>query len=366
MIRYVVSHWLGWLSALACAWVCFAFTHSAAVLWCLVLLCLIAAVWSVGAFFAARHAEPQLSVPTGGEKGQEIPCNLTIRGRKSGFGGICFCKVRLKNELTGEEDLLEIRVSAGETVPFSFCADHCGRMEITVMNTAVPGLSGLIPWISRKETSSRLTVLPETFPTEVRLQVSPAEDLDAEEYTPDHRGEDRTELYQIREYVPGDSLKQIHWKLSSKLDRLVIREASQPVLRSVLLFWDKRGDGASLDAQAEALFSVSQSLAEQGCAFTLGWGDGEHIRFAQVRSADDLLREMPLLLTSGQTDASWEDSFHGFGKILWFSGEMPGEQLNFGGAEPVFLICGQEVSTVGNAVWFSVEDYAAALQYLEL
>ena len=62
---------------------------------------------------------------------------------------------------------------------------------------------------------------------------------DSDTSSPDRRGSDLTEPFRLREYAPGDSLRQIHWKLSSKLDRLVIREPGMPAARTLLVFWDR-------------------------------------------------------------------------------------------------------------------------------
>lgn len=45
-------------------------------------------------------------------------------------------------------------------------------------------------------------------------------------------GDDPGETYDIREYRSGDSIRQIHWKLSGKLDDIMIREkASRWMIR---------------------------------------------------------------------------------------------------------------------------------------
>ena len=122
---------------------------------------------------------------------------------------------------------------------------------------------------------------------------------DSDTSSPDRRGSDLTEPFRLREYAPGDSLRQIHWKLSSKLDRLVIREPGMPAARTLLVFWDRSGDAAARDAQAEAVFSVCQSLSEQGYAYQLGWPEGGTARFAEAGSTEELLRDLPLLLRGG-------------------------------------------------------------------
>ena len=71
------------------------------------------------------------------------------------------------------------------------------------------------------------------------------------------KGSDYSETFQLREYVPGDSIKQIHWKLSEKLDKLVVREASLPVQKSTLVFWDKYAENGFSPEEADAMAEVA-------------------------------------------------------------------------------------------------------------
>lgn len=40
------------------------------------------------------------------------------------------------------------------------------------------------------------------------------------------KGYDATEVFELREYQPGDSIRTIHWKLSEKFDTVLVREPS--------------------------------------------------------------------------------------------------------------------------------------------
>lgn len=44
-----------------------------------------------------------------------------------------------------------------------------------------------------------------------------------------------SEYYELRPYQSGDSLKNIHWKLSSKQDRLIAKEPSLPITKQLLI-----------------------------------------------------------------------------------------------------------------------------------
>ena len=44
-----------------------------------------------------------------------------------------------------------------------------------------------------------------------------------------------SEFHENREYRPGDSVRDIHWKLSGKTDKLIVRQAMEPVQRRLVL-----------------------------------------------------------------------------------------------------------------------------------
>ena len=52
---------------------------------------------------------------------------------------------------------------------------------------------------------------------------------------------DQSEMYDVREYIPGDDIRSVHWKLSSKVDQLLLRQASDPTHYHVVLLPDFTG-----------------------------------------------------------------------------------------------------------------------------
>ena len=55
------------------------------------------------------------------------------------------------------------------------------------------------------------------------------------------RGSDIGEVYDFREYVPGDDVRGIHWKISCKNEHLFLREASDPAHYEAALLADLTG-----------------------------------------------------------------------------------------------------------------------------
>ena len=89
-------------------------------------------------------------------------------------------------------------------------------------------------------------------------------------------------------------------------------------------------------------------------------------RFA-AGSTEELLRDLPLLLRGGAEPLQETGALRGFGKILYFTASPdPVWRSLTAGAEPVLLLCGVPEQPDVRCICYTKEDYAAALQQLEL
>ena len=122
------------------------------------------------------------------------------------------------------------------------------------------------------------------------------------------KGDDPSEIFDVRDFVDGDKIQRIHWKLSGKFDRLIVRDPALPITRNVLVFWERTGQSGNvkrIDAQAETVVSVCRSLADGGIQFTLGWNDteGNVCVLHEICGMEDLVGVIPSLLrAAGQRD----------------------------------------------------------------
>src|SRR5438046_9089088 len=68
------------------------------------------------------------------------------------------------------------------------------------------------------------------------------------------------DLYMIRDYLPSDSARHVHWKASAKTSMLKTREYSAEESRRVVLVFDRFGHPHEVD-KFEQLVSYTASLA---------------------------------------------------------------------------------------------------------
>lgn len=66
-------------------------------------------------------------------------------------------------------------------------------------------------------------------------------------------------------------MRDIHWKLSAKTDKLIVREAQEPDRRYVLLTLDLTGERRDADRKLAILLWVSRWLLEHEAAHFVCW-----------------------------------------------------------------------------------------------
>jgi uncharacterized protein (DUF58 family) len=73
------------------------------------------------------------------------------------------------------------------------------------------------------------------------------------------RGED---FYAVREFRPGDDSREIHWKSSAKVGRLMLREREDAVTRRVSIYLDNRmGEKESPEGRAQMEHAISRAAS---------------------------------------------------------------------------------------------------------
>lgn len=302
--------------------------------------------------------KPRLQILKHGAKGEESAVGVTIFPMKLPVLGKYYVGLRLTNELTGE---VERRIQPLHKGAWSMVLPHCGRMNYDIEKLWLTDYLGIIPRRLRSETSVRMTILPETFPVNVdsSMLLSAAEDSDL--YESDRRGNDPTEIFQLREYAAGDMVRSIHWKLSSKLDQLIVKEPAMPVDRSLLIYWDQSvGSPAVLDTLAETVFSLCQALSGMGCAYTLGWMEDGFLRLAEISDMDALLEHLPMLLHRKAGPLQSEPDFTAWGKVLYFTGGLT--EASYESKIHTFL-CLEQMEAVDGVTVFTPDNYKEKLEF---
>lgn len=270
----------------------------------LLLLPVLIAASAAVSFVASRNIALRLSSRELAPKKKGVAAELAVRNPSPFPLMQLRCTLSLENRLTGEQFTRTAAVSlppfSSRQIALSVGSRHCGQILLSTAKVRAADLTGLLAFPVAARGRAITTVLPNTFPLRLLPGLHSLSLEESDEYDPSRAGEDVSETYQIREYREGDALRQVHWKLTTKYDNLMIREPGRPIKRSLLLLLDlRRPQGAApqpacFDAAAEVAVSLSQALLDAGIVHTVAWetADGP-IERRTVQNIDDLTMSLP-------------------------------------------------------------------------
>lgn len=198
----------------------------------------------------------------------------------------CRASVRLQNLLTGKSSLQECSFSGSLACCVILPSTHCAGLDYSVSKASAYDYLGLFRIPLRRPAAQRAFVLPvgrqpELLPDLTRFR--------AKAFRPKPGG-GYSEIHEMREYRPGDPLREVHWKLSAKTDKLIVREPQLAENGRILLTFDLSADPGQTDSVLDALFWLSGWMCGQGIDHTVCWLDPRslEVQSAEIRTEADL------------------------------------------------------------------------------
>lgn len=361
--------WLIWLATMLLMAV---FGQTPALRWLVMLLPFCFAASALVTWLASKKLALSVKVREGGGKKQGARGELMVIN--AGYLPVMQlrCTLLLNNLLTGEETEQSLSVPVlpmcrRKTI-FRIKSQHCGQIAVTFKRVAAVDFFGVTHYPLKFEAEADTIITPDTFLMRVLPLMDSVCPEESDEYEPDRAGYDVSEVHQIRGYIPGDSVRQIHWKLTGKFDQLMVKQAGQPLKHALMLYLDFPAGGAKgaspacLDTLAEVAVSLSQALVDAGIPHLIAWRrqDGE-LAHASVQNADELTEALPGMLSAhdqaalpqGQEGSPFENLR--FSQVIWLCTEVP--SLYFDTNARITVLCCTETrqstdASSGEAVVF--------------
>lgn len=135
-------------------------------------------------------------------------------------------------------------------------------------------------------------VLPECYNMAVDITKA-TRDFVAESdiYYSRRKGDDYSEAYQIREYHPGDKIMNINWKMTARLDELMVKDPARPIACPVIicmwLYKTRKNYSRQLSAALEAMVSISYNIICLKVPHYIAWYDEENMEICRYRVLAD-------------------------------------------------------------------------------
>ena len=89
---------------------------------------------------------------------------------------------------------------------------------------------------------STFTIVPDYIPIENNIANYAEMGLETDDYSKTSKGDDPSEIFDIHEYHDGDKINRIHWKLTAKQDKTMVKDYSLPISNSIVLMADLQSE----------------------------------------------------------------------------------------------------------------------------
>lgn len=170
------------------------------------------------------------------------------------------CPARILVRMADLENLrtLPLHYKKENLLRMEMPADHVGAFLCRVAQVEVRDLFGLFRVKKTPEDSHLLLSLPKPFQVE-DITFAPG---DTGRAALSRTQEDYTSPEDVRVYIPGDAMKRIHWKLSSRKGELLVRRYETPAPPDTLILVDQRApEGQHGEERAALRDAVCETAA---------------------------------------------------------------------------------------------------------
>lgn len=162
---------------------------------------------------------------------------------------------------------------------FRFFSSYCGKFQVRIKElrpqSFLPGLGST----KAANTSAEVLFYPVFHPLPLNIseyiRYFYPETQDFEEIS---SGLSFTYGRDVRDFQPGDRMRQIHWKLSARANTLLVRSQGLPDGFSILFFLELNLSSAEAPTRSsfyECAASLCFSLLEENCPHLLVWYDSQ-------------------------------------------------------------------------------------------
>ena len=119
--------------------------------------------------------------------------------------------------------VLSLRAHSDNQLEFPVTLTKCGLYEASVLQIEGFDYLHLFHFQKSCDLKAQIRIFPTFRADEIKHEAIYTEGFDEFEES-EKKGNVSSNVTDIREYLPGDRLQKIHWKLSSKIDKLMVKE----------------------------------------------------------------------------------------------------------------------------------------------
>lgn len=247
----------------------------------------------------ARHLSVEIQIEAGGREGEDMPCHLLVSSSKRILATRYLeVNVDIENRMFGLMDHARVWLELPDKkreFKRLYYVEQCGVVHVHC--TGILAYDMLNIWHMPIQPCK--DVYTTIFPSKrkVRLEVSgQTTGVSRDEgMMQNKKGSDVSEMFDLREYVPGDDVRSIHWKLSEKIDHVMVRQGSNPMRYQLVLLPDfgyqnlegTKEPTEEINGAMAIGNAIGEKLVAQGIAFCLALPTAQGLELYGVDNAYD-------------------------------------------------------------------------------
>ncbi|MBO4494412.1 MAG: DUF58 domain-containing protein [Clostridiales bacterium] len=225
--------------------------------YCLLIILLILPVSLISAIVNGIFTTAVFKAPKNVRMNEEAEITVCTENRSLFSFSICrLCLVSrdLMTDVTKKYKKVEFE-SRGE-MSFPINTEHCGTYEFTATRLRVYDLFRLFYFPKRIKLKEEVVirpvpVVPDVMPESNGFKAKVLKKSNAS----------YSEIYDVRDYVVGDPIKNIHWKLSAKRDHVLVKEPQEACYGHARVYVELKNDREQMDKRlGELLFTSTYFL----------------------------------------------------------------------------------------------------------
>ena len=204
--------------------------------------------------------------------------------------------------LTNKKDTVKINTPVypkdTQYLKMQIYGEHYGNIKVKLRKCVISDFLKLFRIKVKKLekenlTETEFTIVPDYIPIENNIADYSEYAMESNEFSKISKGDDPSEIFDIHEYTDGDRISRIHWKLTAKQDKTMVKDYSLPITNAIVLLIDfgiKNDVNNKLDVYdtiIESVSAISRYLTENSVNHKAVWFDIKNNTIKEVVINDD-------------------------------------------------------------------------------
>lgn len=191
---------------------------------------------------------------------------------------------------------LRLRGVTQYVVDLPIRTNHCQVVELSLPPVRMCDHLSLFSFAASSEQSAKIAVMP------LAREMNPRPEIPEQIGGVNMKakpGGGYAEEHDLREYREGDTARMVHWKLSSKMDELIVREPLVPEEISLVVTFDLPENAGRRDGVLDNVVWLSHELIERELPHSFRWLDSSgEVHSDSIACEEDAVKSVRNIIIS--------------------------------------------------------------------